>query len=182
MNTFSLCSGRATTWRRKTRFGTAETFFRQEAPAIGFIGGCIVNKSFWRTVDPGPYIGHLFRPCRAYPGLHSRQAGADHCRAAGIKSVGRRPCFHLVGRRLRRFSWLGGHGSSPGADLGTDAAEPALRRFTGCTASTPCAFCAPSGPITSTILTSTVAPSRQGTSTRLQDRGIFNRLHQPPSI
>ncbi len=39
---------------------TAEEFLRREAPAIGFIGGCVVNKALWDRVDPTPYLDTYF--------------------------------------------------------------------------------------------------------------------------
>lgn len=39
---------------------SAEAFFRDESPAIGFIGGCVINTALWRTVDPTPYLDTYF--------------------------------------------------------------------------------------------------------------------------
>ena len=38
----------------------AETFFRSESPAIGFIGGCVINTALWQTIDPTPYLDTYF--------------------------------------------------------------------------------------------------------------------------
>lgn len=39
---------------------SAEEFLRCEAPAIGFIGACVVNKALWGQVDPAPYLDTYF--------------------------------------------------------------------------------------------------------------------------
>ena len=39
---------------------SAEEFMRLEAPAIGFIGACVVSKALWDTVDPAPYLDTYF--------------------------------------------------------------------------------------------------------------------------
>lgn len=39
---------------------SAEDFLRREAPAIGFIGSCVVNKALWDTIDPAPYLDTYF--------------------------------------------------------------------------------------------------------------------------
>lgn len=38
----------------------SETFVREDAWAVGFIGSCIVNKSLWQTVTPDKYLGTYF--------------------------------------------------------------------------------------------------------------------------
>ena len=39
---------------------SVEDFLRREAPAIGFIGSCVVNKALWDTIDPAPYLDTYF--------------------------------------------------------------------------------------------------------------------------
>jgi len=52
----------------------AETFFRQEAPAIGFIGGCVINMQLWRMVDPAPYLDTYFAHAgRILASMYGRQ-------------------------------------------------------------------------------------------------------------
>ena len=53
---------------------TAEDFLRQEAPAIGFIGACIVNKALWDQVDPAPYLDTYFAHVgRILASVHGRR-------------------------------------------------------------------------------------------------------------
>jgi glycosyltransferase involved in cell wall biosynthesis len=52
----------------------ADTFFRREAPAIGFIGGCVINTALWRTVDPTPYLDTYFAHAgRILESVHGKQ-------------------------------------------------------------------------------------------------------------
>lgn len=39
---------------------TAQAFFPEHAWSIGFIGGCVINRRLWDTVDRTPYIGTYF--------------------------------------------------------------------------------------------------------------------------
>lgn len=39
---------------------SAETFFTRYAWAIGFMGGCILQKAGWRAVDSGKYLGTYY--------------------------------------------------------------------------------------------------------------------------
>jgi len=39
---------------------SVEDFLRREAPAIGFIGSCVVNKALWDTIDPASYLDTYF--------------------------------------------------------------------------------------------------------------------------
>ncbi len=38
----------------------AEEFLTTYAPAVGFIGGCVIRKALWDMVDPAPYLGTYF--------------------------------------------------------------------------------------------------------------------------
>jgi glycosyltransferase involved in cell wall biosynthesis len=56
------------------RLEKAETFFRNESPAIGFIGGCVINTALWRTVDPTPYLDTYFAHAgRILASVHGKQ-------------------------------------------------------------------------------------------------------------
>ena len=52
----------------------SDTFFRRHSPAIGFIGGCVINTALWHTVEPMPYLDTYFAHAgRILASVHGKQ-------------------------------------------------------------------------------------------------------------